>query len=86
MAAECSTVRITWTSDKEVKPYGYSISGISAYPRHGEEIRKIMFTRIFGRYFAMMISPMTMVAEISRFSHQTKLIIPMTVNSYIRAA
>lgn len=38
VAAECSTVRITWTSDKEVKPYGYSISGISAYTRHGEEM------------------------------------------------
>lgn len=38
VAAECSTVRITWTSDKEVKSYGYSISGISTYPRHGEEM------------------------------------------------
>ena len=38
VAAECSMVRITWASDKEVKPYGYSINGISAYPCRGEEM------------------------------------------------
>ena len=48
--------------------------------------RKIMFTRIFGRYFAMMISPMTMIAEISKCLPQTKQTIPMIVISAVRAA